>query len=227
MRRHFCKKIFLKFIQWCWLLLLLYTLLKIGLCFYYGPIILGTVKLTPWSLFENRTNLWQKDAIVHITNKHYVLDGLMFFRHTPIKINLLEKEREEVYSVVQQLIMDNENHRNVFFPQRSGLQITFTEEFGEQIRLWLTLREDTFSLSYQLPKVHLYSPILLMSCPHTPETLRLWRQYRNIERYLPLPEETRKHLRECREYHPKKLNLLDESLLEVPFWEPKFGVMEE
>lgn len=218
-----------KWLQRGLLLTFLYVLFKITSCFYYGPIVYKTFNLTPWELFKNRLNRFGETPSVYIKNKQYFLCG-SFARYLYISLDtkLSEEEREDVYRVVQELLTNKQNHKCEHVPSTSGLAITFMENWGESIRLWFTLTENGFSVAYQLSgSVFGVYPVSLISGSHLPETQRLWSQYGNMKRYLPLSEKCRKYLRENREYDPRMLNLLDDSLVEEPFWEPEFGVMEE
>ena len=218
-----------KWLQRGLLLTFLYVLFKITSCFYYGPIVYKTFNLTPWELFKNRLNRFGETPSVYIKNKQYFLSG-SFARYLYISLDtkLSEEEREDLYRVVQELLTNRQNHKCEHVPSTSGLAITFRENWGESIRLWFTLTENGFSVDYQLSgSVFGVYPVSLISGSHLPETQRLWSQYGNMKRYLPLSEKCRKYLRENREYDPRMLNLLDDSLVEEPFWEPEFGVMEE
>ena len=220
-----CKRIFRIF--FCFLVL--YALLKIVSCtYYYGEIVYRTFCLTPWSLFANRENRLNYTGWANLVNFIYRIDGYVpsSWAVTLKDIILSQAECDEIHHVIQKLLLDPK-HMYERFGTQPGVRLTFLEKgYQNGIRLRLILCSEGFWIDYDINGFAIGYPVTICCGPHTSETQVLWNRYGDINAYLPLSEKVRAEIRGKREYDPIQLNILNESLLETPIWEPEFGVLE-
>ena len=219
-----------KIIRILLLLFLFYVFFKVLSCYKYGPIVFGTFRPTPWSLFKvTRSNLWSEKGRVELLNFIYRLDGYIpsCWKVEIGEVRLSSAEREQLYIMVQQLLTDPKPQYETI-PISSGIEITFIEEDEEDgVRVKFVITKEGFYISYWFENYVWPYPTIICCGPHTKETQNLWNRYGDINHYLPLSEKVRAKLRDERKYNPRRLNVLDESLLESPIWEPEMGVLEK
>lgn len=213
-------------------LFILYGLFKVVSCNYYGVIVYKTFRLTPWDLFDGRENYWNGKGYAKLINFVYRVDG-----YVPNSwgvdlgtVELSQVDCNEIYHIVQKLLLDSK-HSYEIVKARPGVSITFWEKAQKNdIRLSIKLSSEGFWIDYHIdiPFIlfPLRYPVTICCGPHVPETLRLWECYGNLENFLPLSNYAKSKLKEKRRYHPLLMNVLDETLLEKPVWEPSVGVAQ-